>query len=97
MTRVPHAVAVTQQDEADVVTADGPPPNTAEVDECCACGHAMYSVEFKGLWSRQTHPKQFPSAKSKSPCLTDNVFTQKSPQHKQKHEKDIENKIMAFN
>ena len=57
-------VAVTQRDEADVVTADIP-ETPLEEDECCACGHAMYSVTFQGLWSRQTHPKQFPDAKRK--------------------------------
>lgn len=57
-------VAVTQRDEADVVNADIPDTQLEE-DECCACGHAMYSVTFQGLWSRQTHPKQFPDAKRK--------------------------------
>lgn len=54
---------LTQRDEADAVTADSP-DRKLEEDECCACGHAMYSVTFQGLWSRQTHPKQFPDAKN---------------------------------
>ncbi|OWF40184.1 spondin-1-like isoform X1 [Mizuhopecten yessoensis] len=29
-------------------------------DSCCACGGARYNLHFKGLWSRQTHPKGFP-------------------------------------
>ncbi|EFN80621.1 Spondin-1 [Harpegnathos saltator] len=29
--------------------------------ECCACEEAKYEVTFEGLWSRNTHPKDFPS------------------------------------
>ncbi|CAL1678080.1 unnamed protein product [Lasius platythorax] len=29
--------------------------------ECCACDEAKYEVTFEGLWSRNTHPKDFPS------------------------------------
>ncbi|CAL1534947.1 unnamed protein product [Lymnaea stagnalis] len=50
----------TQQDSANGVSNDVPNPQ----DECCACGHAMYTVEFKGLWSRNTHPKGFPDEKN---------------------------------
>lgn len=28
---------------------------------CCACQEAKYEVTFEGLWSRHTHPKDFPS------------------------------------
>ncbi|XP_023216087.1 spondin-1-like isoform X2 [Centruroides sculpturatus] len=31
------------------------------MDECCACDEAKYEVTFEGLWSRHTHPKDFPS------------------------------------
>ncbi|XP_076311519.1 spondin-1-like [Tachypleus tridentatus] len=31
------------------------------IANCCACNEAKYEVEFEGLWSRQTHPKDFPS------------------------------------
>ncbi|XP_055889630.1 spondin-1 isoform X4 [Biomphalaria glabrata] len=44
-----------QEDSASAINNDPPNPQ----DECCACGHAMYTVEFKGLWSRNTHPKGF--------------------------------------
>ncbi|XP_014248718.1 spondin-1 [Cimex lectularius] len=27
---------------------------------CCACDEAKYEVSFEGLWSRHTHPKDFP-------------------------------------
>ncbi|KAK9508658.1 hypothetical protein O3M35_006166 [Rhynocoris fuscipes] len=28
--------------------------------QCCACDEAKYEVSFEGLWSRHTHPKDFP-------------------------------------
>ncbi|XP_031834060.1 spondin-1 isoform X2 [Nomia melanderi] len=31
------------------------------LQECCACEEAKYEVTFEGLWSRNTHPKDFPS------------------------------------
>ncbi|XP_075211469.1 spondin-1-like isoform X2 [Lycorma delicatula] len=31
------------------------------VRDCCACNEAKYEVTFEGLWSRHTHPKDFPS------------------------------------
>ncbi|XP_035717561.1 spondin-1-like isoform X3 [Vespa mandarinia] len=31
------------------------------LDKCCACNEAKYEVTFEGLWSRNTHPKDFPS------------------------------------
>ncbi|XP_023721830.1 spondin-1 isoform X3 [Cryptotermes secundus] len=30
------------------------------VNPCCACEEAKYEVTFEGLWSRHTHPKDFP-------------------------------------
>ncbi|XP_022251583.1 spondin-1-like isoform X2 [Limulus polyphemus] len=29
-------------------------------EDCCACQEAKYEVTFEGLWSRHTHPKDFP-------------------------------------
>lgn len=29
--------------------------------ECCACDDAKYKMVFEGLWSPQTHPKDFPT------------------------------------
>ncbi|EPB70350.1 thrombospondin type 1 domain protein [Ancylostoma ceylanicum] len=29
--------------------------------ECCACDQAKYELEFIGLWSKETHPKDFPT------------------------------------
>lgn len=29
--------------------------------DCCACDEAKYDLEFIGLWSRDTHPKDYPS------------------------------------
>uniref|UniRef100_A0A0R3S2S9 Spondin-1 n=1 Tax=Elaeophora elaphi TaxID=1147741 RepID=A0A0R3S2S9_9BILA len=38
---------------------------TLAIDEdnldCCACDEAKYDLEFIGLWSRDTHPKDYPS------------------------------------
>ncbi|XP_015180153.1 PREDICTED: spondin-1-like isoform X4 [Polistes dominula] len=31
------------------------------LEKCCACDEAKYEVTFEGLWSRNTHPKDFPS------------------------------------
>ncbi|XP_054267798.1 spondin-1-like isoform X2 [Macrosteles quadrilineatus] len=31
------------------------------LEHCCACDEAKYEVTFEGLWSRHTHPKDFPS------------------------------------
>ncbi|RWS10095.1 spondin-1-like isoform X3, partial [Dinothrombium tinctorium] len=31
------------------------------LDECCACEEAKYEVIFEGLWSKHTHPKDFPT------------------------------------
>jgi len=30
------------------------------LEECCACSEAKYEVMFEGLWSKETHPKDFP-------------------------------------
>ncbi|CAG4940448.1 unnamed protein product [Colias eurytheme] len=38
-------------------TPDRQPPI---VEPCCACDEAKYEVTFEGLWSRNTHPKEFP-------------------------------------
>ena len=29
--------------------------------KCCACGTAKYQMTFEGFWSRETHPRDFPS------------------------------------
>jgi len=33
------------------------------IPECCACGVGKYQMTFEGLWSRQSHPKGWPSNK----------------------------------
>ncbi|XP_045459858.1 spondin-1-like [Melitaea cinxia] len=30
------------------------------IEPCCACDEAKYEVTFEGLWSRNTHPREFP-------------------------------------
>lgn len=32
-----------------------------KIVECCACDEAKYEVTFEGLWSKYTHPKDFPN------------------------------------
>ncbi|KAL4103639.1 hypothetical protein QTP88_018995 [Uroleucon formosanum] len=36
--------------------------SSAETESCCACDEAVYEMKFEGLWSPETHPKDFPSA-----------------------------------
>ncbi|XP_057653366.1 spondin-1-like [Diorhabda carinulata] len=31
------------------------------VDRCCACSEAKYEIAFEGRWTRNTHPRNFPS------------------------------------
>jgi len=31
-------------------------------DPCCACEEAKYEVMFQGLWSKETHPRDFPTS-----------------------------------
>ncbi|XP_076619199.1 extracellular matrix protein f-spondin [Colletes latitarsis] len=31
-----------------------------DVDKCCACDEAKYSLTMEGIWSNVTHPKDFP-------------------------------------
>jgi hypothetical protein len=35
------------------------------MQQCCACGEAKYQLTFKGLWSPQTHKKDWPSTTGK--------------------------------
>lgn len=44
----------------------GDVPAQRDTPECCACGEARYRMVFEGLWSRQTHPKDFPTGRGKS-------------------------------
>ena len=39
---------------------DGPLSEPTVVQPCCACDEAKYEVIFEGIWSRHTHPKDFP-------------------------------------
>ncbi|WAR07116.1 SPON1-like protein [Mya arenaria] len=49
--------------DEEFVRAQGDVPAQRDHPECCACGEARYKMVFEGLWSRQTHPKDFPSGK----------------------------------
>ncbi|CAF0721201.1 unnamed protein product, partial [Brachionus calyciflorus] len=35
--------------------------DSAEISKCCACGEAKYTLNFKGMWTRHTHPKDWPT------------------------------------
>lgn len=39
---------------------DAPLAEPTEVVPCCACDEAKYEAIFEGIWSRHTHPKDFP-------------------------------------
>ncbi|KAL3307992.1 hypothetical protein Ciccas_013483, partial [Cichlidogyrus casuarinus] len=34
--------------------------DTMQPMDCCACGTASYNLTFQGIWSPQTHPKDWP-------------------------------------
>lgn len=38
------------------------PPAKPAADECCACDEAKYNFVFEGIWSKETHPKNYPFA-----------------------------------
>ncbi|CAD0198913.1 unnamed protein product [Chrysodeixis includens] len=48
----------------ELCSAPAAPPNFAKlppiVEPCCACDEAKYEVTFECLWSRNTHPREFP-------------------------------------
>lgn len=35
---------------------------TLVTEPCCACEEAKYEVMFQGLWSKETHPRDFPTS-----------------------------------
>jgi hypothetical protein len=35
-------------------------PEMVVIPECCACGEAKYSFNFKGTWTQERHPKDWP-------------------------------------
>ena len=35
---------------------------TLITEPCCACEEAKYEVMFQGLWSKETHPRDFPTS-----------------------------------
>lgn len=39
---------------------DSPMEEPPMVQPCCACNEAKYELIFEGVWSRHTHPKDFP-------------------------------------
>ena len=45
--------------------AQGDATGLRDSPQCCACGEARYKMVFQGLWSKQTHPKGFPTGRGK--------------------------------
>lgn len=43
--------------------AQGDATGMRDSPQCCACGEARYKMVFQGLWSKQTHPKGFPTGR----------------------------------
>jgi len=37
-------------------------PTNVILDDCCACSEAKYEIMFEGLWSKETHPKDYPTS-----------------------------------
>ncbi|KAM8712625.1 hypothetical protein ACLKA7_013027 [Drosophila subpalustris] len=44
------------------VICEHKPSAAATQKECCACDEAKYSFVFEGIWSNETHPKDYPFA-----------------------------------
>ncbi|XP_052838222.1 spondin-1 [Drosophila gunungcola] len=44
------------------VICERKPDAAAAQKECCACDEAKYSFVFEGIWSNETHPKDYPFA-----------------------------------
>jgi len=44
------------------IICEATPDETTKKPECCACDEAKYSFVFEGIWSNETHPKDFPFA-----------------------------------
>ncbi len=45
-----------------------PKAMTRPRNPCCACDEAKFQLTFQGLWSKQTHPKDWPPGKKKYVC-----------------------------
>uniref|UniRef100_A0A915I763 Spondin-1 n=1 Tax=Romanomermis culicivorax TaxID=13658 RepID=A0A915I763_ROMCU len=43
--------------------AEGEFKAAATPEECCACDEAKYEMTMTGYWSKETHPKDFPTCK----------------------------------
>ncbi|KAL4233844.1 Spondin-1 [Mactra antiquata] len=50
-------------EDPSIVQHQGDVPAQRDSPECCACGEARYRMVFEGLWSQQTHPRNFPTGK----------------------------------
>lgn len=48
--------------ELTKVICEAKPEEKEQKYECCACDEAKYNFVFEGIWSNETHPKDFPFA-----------------------------------
>lgn len=48
--------------ELTKVICEAKPEEKEKKYECCACDEAKYNFVFEGIWSNETHPKDFPFA-----------------------------------
>uniref|UniRef100_A0A1B0D368 Reelin domain-containing protein n=1 Tax=Phlebotomus papatasi TaxID=29031 RepID=A0A1B0D368_PHLPP len=44
------------------IICEGKPTRQSIAGECCACDDAKYNFVFQGIWSNETHPKDYPFA-----------------------------------
>uniref|UniRef100_A0A7G3AYU6 Putative spondins extracellular matrix n=1 Tax=Lutzomyia longipalpis TaxID=7200 RepID=A0A7G3AYU6_LUTLO len=44
------------------IICEGKPTRHSIAEECCACDDAKYNFIFQGIWSNETHPKDYPFA-----------------------------------
>lgn len=59
--QMPEAIP-TQRYPEEVTTTGSTTTQTVVLpkSKCCACDEAKYEVRFEGIWSKETHPKDFP-------------------------------------
>ncbi|CAL8103800.1 unnamed protein product [Calicophoron daubneyi] len=49
-----------EDENIEVSPKDAMHLDTMQPRDCCACGSATYNLTFQGLWTRETHPKDWP-------------------------------------
>ena len=54
-------VVISDSEQLTTHTEESNSHSKRQSTKCCACDVAKYEVTLFGNWSRQTHPKDFPS------------------------------------